>query len=133
MNAKKKVLLVDDSNTMLLMEQMMLKGEYACVTARDGEEALEKALSERPDLILMDVVMPRKTGFEVCRDLRLNAETRSIPVILCTTRGEEVNREEGRRTGCNAYVTKPLNKHELISQIRACLFPRGLETDLVSI
>jgi DNA-binding response OmpR family regulator len=119
---RKKILLVDDSSTVLLMERMILsKSEYHVLTAKDGQEGLEKALSERPDLILMDVVMPRMDGFEACRRLRERDETRAIPVIMVTTRGELASVESGYSSGCTDYVTKPINGLELLAKVRSCL------------
>lgn len=115
----KKVLLVDDSTTALLMEQMILKNRahFELIVARDGQEAVEKALAESPDLIVMDVVMPRMTGIEACKQIRLQDVTRHIPIILVTTRGEPENVELGYASGCNDYVTKPINGAELITKI----------------
>jgi DNA-binding response OmpR family regulator len=119
---RKKILLVDDSSTVLLMERMILsKNEYDVVTARDGQEGLEKAISEKPDLILMDVVMPRMDGFEACRRLREQEDTKGIPVIMVTTRGELGSVESGYTSGCNDYVTKPINGLELLAKVRSCL------------
>lgn len=119
---RKKILLVDDSSTVLLMEKMILsKSEYDVVTARDGIEGVEKARNERPDLILMDVVMPRMDGFEAVRKLREDAATRSIPVIMVTTRGELQSVEAGYASGCSDYVTKPINGLELLTKVRSCL------------
>ncbi len=119
---RKKILLVDDSSTVLLMERMILsKNEYEVVTAKDGQEGVEKAISERPDLILMDVVMPRMDGFEACRKLRERDETRAIPVIMVTTRGELASVENGYTSGCTDYVTKPLHGLELLAKVRSCL------------
>ena len=116
---RKKVLLVDDSATTLMMERLMLSHtSYELLTARDGQEAIERALAERPDLILMDVIMPRKTGFEACRELKQREDTKAIPVILVTTRGEEENVESGFASGCNDYVTKPINAQELLAKVR---------------
>ncbi len=116
---RKKILLVDDSSTVLLMERMILsKSPYDLVTARDGMEGVEKAKAERPDLILMDVVMPRMDGFEACRRLRADDETREIPVIMVTTRGELQSVESGYESGCSDYVTKPINGLELLSKVR---------------
>ena len=117
--SKKKILVVDDSRTALFMVTTILRKErYELVTACDGEQALEVALAERPDLILMDVIMPRKTGFEACRELKRRDDTRSIPVILVTTRGEGENVEAGFQSGCNDYVTKPINAQELLTKVR---------------
>jgi len=116
---RKRVLLVDDSNTALLMQQMLLKNrsDFDVVTAHDGLEAVEKTVALLPDLILMDVVMPRMTGIEACKQIRLQDATRHIPIILVTTRGEPENVEQGYASGCNDYVTKPINGAELISKI----------------
>ena len=117
--SKKKILVVDDSRTALFMVTTILRKErYELVTASDGEQALEMAASERPDLILMDVIMPRKTGFEACRELKRREDTKAIPVILVTTRGEGENVEAGFQSGCNDYVTKPINAQELLTKVR---------------
>ena len=116
---KKKILVVDDSRTALFMVTTLLRKErYDLITACDGEQALEMAAMERPDLILMDVVMPKKTGFEACRELKRREDTRAIPVILVTTRGEGENVEAGFASGCNDYVTKPINAQELLTKVR---------------
>ena len=116
---KKKILVVDDSRTALFMVTTILRKErYELVTASDGEQALEVASAEHPDLILMDVIMPRKTGFEACRELKRREDTKGIPVILVTTRGEGENVEAGFQSGCNDYVTKPINAQELLSKVR---------------
>ena len=117
--SKKKILVVDDSRTALFMVTTILRKErYELVTACDGEQALEVAAAEHPDLILMDVIMPRKTGFEACRELKRREETKAIPVILVTTRGEGENVEAGFQSGCNDYVTKPINAQELLTKVR---------------
>jgi CheY-like chemotaxis protein len=119
---KKKILLVDDSSTVLLMERMILsREEYEVVVARDGQEGVEKATAEHPDLILMDVVMPRMDGFEACKRLREQDATREIPVIMVTTRGELSSVESGYASGCSEYVTKPINGLELLTKVRSCL------------
>jgi CheY-like chemotaxis protein len=119
---RKKILLVDDSSTVLLMERMILaKNQYDVVEARDGQEGVEKARVERPDLILMDVVMPRLGGFDAVRQLRQDELTSAIPVIMVTTRGELESVESGYASGCNDYVTKPINALELLTKVRSCL------------
>jgi CheY-like chemotaxis protein len=120
--ARKRILLVDDSKTVLLVERMILaRGEYDVLTAGDGEEGIAKARAERPDLILMDVVMPRMDGFEACRRLRADADTRRIPIILVTTRGEAPNVEQGYASGASEYVTKPIDGLELLTKVKSCL------------
>jgi CheY-like chemotaxis protein len=116
---RKKILLVDDSKTVLLMEQMILKkGPYDVVTATDGSEGLERALSERPDLILMDMVMPSMNGLEAVRELRRRDVTRDIPVIMVTTRGEAESMQAGFESGCNDYLTKPIDSVALLAKVR---------------
>lgn len=116
---KRKILLVDDSNTALMVERLLLGGaSYDIVTARDGREAVEKAAVERPDLILMDVMMPNMTGIEACRALRAMPSTRDIPIILVTTRGEPENVGRGLASGCSDYITKPIDGAELMAKVR---------------
>ncbi|HJX83062.1 MAG TPA: response regulator [Candidatus Angelobacter sp.] len=119
----KKILLVDDSNTTILMEQMILKNytRYESVTATDGLEAIQRALEEKPDLVLMDVVMPRMNGFEACKRMRLEEELQETPIILVTTRGEEQYVEAGYQSGCNDYITKPINSRELVALLDSYL------------
>lgn len=120
--SRKKVLLVDDQNTVLMMERMMLKDAgYDIVVARNGVEAVEQAVAERPDLILLDVVMPKMDGFAVCRILRAREEMRTLPIIMCTTRGEALNVKAGFDAGCTDYVTKPFNAVELLAKLKCYL------------
>jgi len=115
----KKILLVDDSRTALFMEQMILKkGLYELVTAKDGEEAVARALGDQPDLILMDVVMPRMTGIDAVRAIRMNEKTRAIPIIMVTTRGEGEYVQKGFETGANDYMTKPVDGVALLAKVR---------------
>ena len=119
---RKKILLVDDSNTVLMMERMVLsKNLYDVVMAHDGQEGFERAINEKPDLILLDIVMPRMDGFEACRRIRAHETTRSIPIIMVTTRGELDNVELGYESGCNDYITKPINGLELLAKVKNCL------------
>jgi len=118
----RKILLVDDSATVLMMERMVLAAErFEIVTAANGLEAQEKAKQEKPDLILMDIVMPRMNGLEACKALRSDPATRHIPIILVTTRGEAQSMEQGYENGCNDYITKPVNSAELLSKVRSVL------------
>lgn len=119
----KKILLVDDSNTTLLMEQMILRNHtsYEFTTAMDGLDAIARAREEKPDLVLMDVVMPRMNGFEACKRMRLDEELKETPIILVTTRGEEQYVEAGYQSGCNDYITKPINGREMVALINSYL------------
>ncbi len=121
---RKKVLLVDDSATILMMERMILSRlPYDCVTATNGEDAVALAMSERPDLILMDVVMPQMNGFDAVKRIREQDVTRDTPIIMVTTRGEMENIESAYAVGCNDYVTKPINSAELMAKMRNFLQP----------
>jgi DNA-binding response OmpR family regulator len=116
--ARKKILIVDDSRTALMMTAMLLsKASFDLITAANGEEGIAKAVAERPDIILLDVVMPGLTGFDVCRRLRADERTRSTPIIMLTTRGEQDNVETGFVAGCSEYMTKPVNGPELLAKI----------------
>lgn len=116
---KKKLLLVDDSRSVLLMEQMCLQKEpYELSTAMDGETAVAKALADPPDLILLDVLMPRMSGLEALRLLRKAPQTQRVPVILVTTRSEAENLTAGFEQGCNDFVFKPIDPSELLAKVR---------------
>ena len=119
---KKKVLLVDDSSTVLMMEKMILaKGPFDVITARDGVEGVSKAKSERPDVILLDVMMPNLDGLSACAAIRADQATAHIPIVMVTTRGEEHNIETAFRNGCTDYVTKPINGLELLTKLQNIL------------
>ena len=118
-----KVLLVDDSATSLLMGQMVFKECIDCevITACDGAEGVAAALAERPDLILLDVVMPKMDGFAACREMRRHESLQGVPIIMVTSRGEPANVETGYCSGCDAYLTKPINARELLEIVRTYL------------
>ena len=119
---RKRILLVDDSETSLLMARMILsKANYDILIAKDGQTGVETAIKERPDLVLLDVVMPRMNGFEACAKLKAQKETETIPVIMVTTRGEGPSVETGYASGASDYVTKPVNGLELLSKVRNVL------------
>lgn len=115
----RKILLVDDSETILQMEQMILaKNAYELITARDGEEGVAKALKNKPDLILMDVVMPKMNGFEAVRHLRENQQTSTVPIVMVTSKAEAESMEAGYVSGCNDYIIKPIDGLELLTKIK---------------
>lgn len=126
--SRKKILLVDDSATTLMMEQMVLRGQaYQIVTAKNGREAVAAAVSEQPDLILLDVIMPEMNGFEACRQIREHEATKYVPIIMVTTKGEEQNVETGFESGCSDYITKPINGAELLAKVRSYLDTAGAQ------
>jgi DNA-binding response OmpR family regulator len=119
---RKRILLVDDSETSLMMARMILsKANYDILVAKDGQQGVDAALRERPDLVLLDVVMPRMNGFEACAALKARPETQGIPVIMVTTRGEGESVESGFSAGAADYVTKPVNGLELLTKVRSAL------------
>jgi len=122
MAARKKILIVDDSSTVILMERLLLQaGGYDFISARDGQEAVEKASTDHPDLILMDVMMPRLGGFDACQRIRQNPETSDIRIIMVTTRSEGPQMQRGYESGCDEYVTKPIDGLELTTKVHNLL------------
>jgi len=120
--AAKKILIVDDSKTALMMQSMILRRDnYEVITASDGEEGVAKALAEKPDLILLDVVMPKMSGFDVLTRLRSEEATRETPILLVTTRGETTNVQAGYDAGCSDYLTKPVDGTELLAKLKRFL------------
>jgi len=114
----RKILVVDDSPTeRFFLADLLVKRGYAVVTAKNGAEALDKIRSERPSLVVMDVVMPGASGFQVTRAMTRDPETQAIPVILCTSKGTETDRIWGLRQGARDYVIKPVNAEELLAKI----------------
>ncbi len=119
---KKKILLVDDSRTSLFLERTLLRdGPYDLIEANDGAQAVEKAQAEHPDLILMDMMMPRMDGLEALKKIREGGATRAIPVIMVTTRSEVDRVETAYQIGCTDYVTKPVEQGELLKKVRSIL------------
>jgi twitching motility two-component system response regulator PilH len=114
----RKIMVVDDSPTeRFFIADLLAKRGYVVVTAESGVEALAKIRVERPSLVVMDVVMPGASGFQVVRTLTRDPETQSIPVILCTSKSTETDRIWGLRQGARDYVTKPVDAEELLAKI----------------
>ena len=118
---KRRILIVDDSSTHRLWLELMLGARYEVDVAVDGEGGLRKALVNHPDLILLDVVMPGLDGFTTCRELRKRPETRQTPVIMVTTRDEEMDVESGYTSGCTDYIAKPVDQLELLAKVESWL------------
>jgi twitching motility two-component system response regulator PilH len=116
----KRVLIIDDSPTeRFFLTDLLRKQGYDVLTAASGELGVAVAKMEKPDLILMDVVMPGLNGFQATRQLSRNPETESIPVIMCTTKGQETDRVWGMRQGAVEYLVKPVVAEELLTKIKA--------------
>jgi len=112
-------LVVDDSST----ERKILTGYLqelgiSVTTAESGEEALEKIKGNTPDLVVLDVVLPGKSGFEVCREIKSGTNTGKIPIIICSTKGSEMDKFWGMKQGADAYISKPVDKEEFLSAVK---------------
>jgi len=119
---KPLILVVEDEGSLVTMLRYNLEREgYRVVATADGEEALTLVREEPPDLILLDWMLPRLSGIEVCRQLRRRADSRHVPIIMLTARGEEADRVRGLETGADDYVTKPFSRDELLMRIRSVL------------
>jgi twitching motility two-component system response regulator PilH len=116
----RKILIVDDSPTERhVLNDMLTKAGYEVVACDNGEDAILKAKSVRPDLILMDVVMPGLNGFQATRAISRDPDTRAIPIILCTSKSQETDKIWGMRQGARDYIVKPVNRDELLAKIGA--------------
>jgi twitching motility two-component system response regulator PilH len=117
--AIKNVLVVDDSPTdSHLLTEMLKKNGYTVNTASSGEEGIAKAKQVKPDLILMDIVMPGMSGFEATRAITRDPDTQGIPVIICSTKGQETDKAWGLRQGAKDYLVKPINEKLLMEKIK---------------
>lgn len=115
-----KVLLIDDSKTELhFLSDLLTKNGYSVRTAENGEEAMRRLQEEKPDLILMDVVMPGQNGFQLTRSITRDPHFAGVPVIMCTSKNQETDRVWGMRQGASDYVVKPVNPEELLRKIKA--------------
>jgi DNA-binding response OmpR family regulator len=118
--AGERILAVDDSATILEMIKAILVGEgYEVITAADGAEALETARSEKPDLILLDVMLPKLDGYRVCRLLKFDQNYKHIPIVMLTAKTEDAAMATGIRTGADQYLTKPVEPDVLLAAVRS--------------
>ena len=117
-----RVLIVDDEpNILLSLQFLMKKAGYAVRTATDGEQALAEIARERPDIVLLDVMMPKLDGFSVCQRIKAAPEWREVRVIMLTARGRDVEREKGRTLGADDYITKPFATKDAMDRVAAAL------------
>ncbi len=115
-----KVLVVDDSWTDLtLMAAPLRESGYDVITAVDGDEALEKVLAERPQLVVMNVILPKQNGFQICRRLKQMEQSRNIPIILISSKNTDLDRRWGMQQGADLYLTKPIAPGDLVASVRS--------------
>lgn len=117
-----KVLVVEDSVTQREMISSLLKNSGLTVAvAGDGVEALARLQNTIPDVVVLDIVMPRMNGYEVCRRIKSDAKTKNIPVVMCSSKGEEFDRYWGLKQGADAYIAKPFQPTELVGTVKQLL------------
>jgi two-component system alkaline phosphatase synthesis response regulator PhoP len=119
---KGKVLVVDDEVNITQILEFSIGAEgFEVITAQNGEEAIEKARREQPDLIILDIMMPKIDGYEACRILKANPLTKNIPVVLLTAKGRDIDKRLGMEVGATDYIVKPFSPNRLIERINQLL------------
>ncbi|WP_017319180.1 response regulator [Mastigocladopsis repens] len=114
------ILIVEDSPSELeLMSHYLKESGYNVIQATGAKEALEKAQSQNPDVIVTDLVMPGMSGFELCRSLKKNPATQKVPIVICSSKNQEIDRLWAMRQGADAYVTKPYTREQLLRAIKS--------------
>ncbi len=118
----KLILVVEDSPTNLrLIADLLQDKGYRVITAVDGEEALERAVSQKPDLMVLDIILPKKNGFQVCRQLKTSPDTEHIRIIMLTSKTQDSDRFWGLKQGADRYMTKPFDDNELLANVAELL------------
>ena len=121
-----RILIADDEpNILISLEYLMKREGFIVQVARDGQEALDAVRAAKPDLMLLDVMMPRKTGFDVCSELRADEAYASLPILMLTAKGRDTDVAKGLALGANAYMTKPFGTKELVAKVREMLAGAG--------
>jgi two-component system alkaline phosphatase synthesis response regulator PhoP len=122
----KKILIVDDEqNIVISLEFLMRREGYEVLVANDGDAALEQIAVHTPDLVLLDIMLPKKNGFEVCQQMRATPQWQGIKVIMLTAKGRDTEVTKGMALGADAYMTKPFSTKELVAQVKTLLGPEG--------
>jgi DNA-binding response OmpR family regulator len=118
----KKILLADDEPNIVISLEFLLRREgYEVVVAHDGAEALAQVRAERPDMAILDVMMPRRNGFEVCQDLRQDPEFKDLRIMMLTAKGRDTEVSKGLALGADIYMTKPFSTKDLIAKVKALI------------
>lgn len=120
--SKKSILVVEDEpNIVLSLQFLMRQAGFDVRVANDGEEALKEVEKQAPDLILLDVMIPKRDGYDVCQTIRANPDLNYVYIIMLTAKGREVDREKGLSLGANDYVTKPFSTRDLTEKVKQIL------------
>lgn len=123
------VLIVDDEpNIVLSLQFLMKKAGFNVRVARDGDEALAEVARARPDLVLLDVMMPKRDGFDVCQTIRANPDWRDVRIIMLTAKGRDIEREKGLALGADDYITKPFSTRDVLAQVERLLGSNGKQS-----
>jgi DNA-binding response OmpR family regulator len=118
----RKILVADDEpNIVISLEYLMKREGYTVLVARDGQEALDAIIRDRPDLVLLDVMMPKKSGFEVCQAVRANDQLQATKILMLTAKGRDTDLAKGLALGADAYMTKPFSTRELVQKVAEML------------
>jgi DNA-binding response OmpR family regulator len=118
----KRVLIADDEQNIVISLEFLMKREgYLVQVANDGEEAVRRIRAERPDLVLLDVMMPKKSGFEVCQEIRSDPAMAGVRILMLTAKGRDTEVAKGLALGADAYMTKPFSTRELVDKVRDLL------------
>ncbi|MBU4222534.1 MAG: response regulator [Euryarchaeota archaeon] len=126
-----KVLVVDDEEVNIKLIEAMLNEEYEIITAQSGNEALNKIIEDKPDIVLLDIMMPQINGYDVCKSIKENDATRFIPVVMCTVLSESEAKIKAIEIGADGYLTKPINRIELLTRIKSLLKKKYYQDELV--
>ena len=118
----KKILIADDEQNIVISLEFLMKREgYEVSIANDGEEAVARIRAELPDLVLLDVMMPKKSGFEVCQEIKADPALQSVRILMLTAKGRDTEVAKGLALGADAYMTKPFSTKELVERVRSML------------
>ena len=118
----KKVLIADDEQNIVISLEFLMKREgFEVLVANDGDEAIQRIRAERPDLVLLDVMMPKKSGFEVCQEVKADPALAAVRILMLTAKGRDTEVAKGLALGADAYMTKPFSTRELVDKVRSLL------------
>lgn len=118
----KKILIADDEQNIVISLEFLMKREgFDVVVATDGDEAVRRIRSEMPDLVLLDVMMPKKSGFEVCQEVKADPALQSVRILMLTAKGRDTEVAKGLALGADAYMTKPFSTRDLVARVRSML------------